>query len=520
MNQANETMAPGLAGEILDVIIVGAGISGISAAWHLQQLCPGKSYALLEGRARMGGTWDLFRYPGIRSDSDMHTMGFSFKPWTAPQAISDGKLIRNYIKEAADENGITPNIHFNQQVQSLSWDSKEAVWTVTTESSGQPTVFKTRFVQMCSGYYSYDKPYLPDFPGYDLFKGPKIHPQKWPEDLDYANKRVVIIGSGATAVTILPVMAETAKHVTMLQRSPTYMVSQPSIDPLSQFLKRFLPNMAAYRITRLKNILLQRFFYSQARKYPEKAKETILGMLKEDIGTEMVEKHFTPSYKPWDQRLCLVPDNDFFNALKAERASVVTDHIETFTETGIKLKSGEHLDADIIITATGLQMQIMNELDISLDGVKTAVPEHLVYKGVMLSDIPNMAFTMGYSNASWTLKADLTSSWLCRLLNFMSKKGYASCVPELDSSEVDTEVIMNLDSGYVQRSIGKVPQQGTKAPWQQLHNYLKDRVELSMKSLDDGVLKFGKKGESLASVGANTGDKVKKSKSGDLKKAA
>lgn len=480
--------------EKFDVIIVGAGISGISAAWHLQKKCPSKSYVILEGRKAIGGTWDLFRYPGIRSDSDMHTMGFSFKPWTEPKSISDGERIRNYICETAIENNIAEHIRYQHKLISACWSSENFVWTLTAQKGDRKVTLQCNFLHMCNGYYNYDKGYLPDFLGYDDFKGELIHPQLWPEKLDYAGKRVIIVGSGATAITLLPSMAQTAAHVTMLQRSPTYMIANPSTDPISAFLRRFLPEICSYRLTRIKNILLQILFFQIAKRRPEWVKTHILNMIRDELGDDFdIEKHFTPSYNPWDQRMCLVPDSDFFDALKNGSASVVTEHIERFTEQGIALKSGEHLNADIIVTATGLNMQILQNIDFSVDREQVVVHDCITYKGAMLSDVPNLAFTMGYFNASWTLKADLTASWVCRLLNFMEKKGYSKCVPVLKDASVTAKSVMHLNSGYFQRALDHVPKQGSVAPWKLCHNYVFDCIILSLDSLADGVMEFSSK---------------------------
>ena len=497
-----------------DVIIVGAGISGISAAWHLQKKCPNKTYALLENRAGMGGTWDLFRYPGIRSDSDMHTMGFDFKPWTAPKSISDGSDIRQYIEEAASENGIDEHIHFQHKLLRADWDSTTSLWTLEVATPQGDKAFKCNFLQMCCGYYSYDKGYLPEFPGYDNFKGTLVHPQHWPKNLDYSGQKVVIIGSGATAVTLLPSMVagdNAASQVTMLQRSPTYMVSAPAIDPIGAFLRKVMPESWAYKLTRLKNILGQRFFFWYAKKSPEKVKAKLIDLVRTSLGDNYdVDTHFTPSYNPWDQRLCLVPDEDFFAAIRDGKAVVVTDQIKTFTEKGIELQSGEHLDADLIVTATGLNMEILANIDLVVDGKPVSVPDSLVYKGAMLSDVPNMAYTMGYSNASWTLKADLTSKWVCRLLNYMQRKGYSKCMPALNGAQAADEPMMNLSSGYVQRALERLPKQGEAPPWQQLHNYLLDRLRLGITAVADGVLEFSGQAAGGHAKAASAGRQLEK----------
>ena len=414
-----------------DVIIVGAGLSGIGAAVHLQKHCPGKTYRILESRAAIGGTWDLFRYPGVRSDSDMHTLGYNFKPWTEAKAIADGPNILNYVRQTADEYGVTPHIQFNARVVSANWSSDDAMWNITTEDPhGKRETITCRFVNMCCGYYRYDQGYLPEFPGYNEFRGTLVHPQHWPADLDYSGKRVVVIGSGATAITIVPAMADTAAHVTMLQRSPSYVVSRPAEDWWANQLRRFLPGRLAYGLTRWRNVMLQQFFYRLARKRPEGFKLRVIQMVRDELGPEFdVDKHFTPAYAPWDERLCLVPDSDLFKALKSGKASVVTDQIDTFTSDGIRLKSGETLPADIIVTATGLNLLLIGGADVAIDGRKLDPSQSLNYKGVMISNVPNTAITFGYTNASWTLKADLTSEYFCRLINYMDKHGYVSAMP-------------------------------------------------------------------------------------------
>jgi cation diffusion facilitator CzcD-associated flavoprotein CzcO len=475
-----------------DVVIVGAGLSGIGAAVHLQKHCPGKTYCILEARGAIGGTWDLFRYPGIRSDSDMYTLGYNFKPWTEGKAIADGPNILNYIRETADEYQVTPKIRFHTRVVSSNWCSWDGLWEVTTESSaGERQTITCRFINSCAGYYRYDQGYLPTLPGYDDFGGRLIHPQHWPEDLDYTGKRVVVIGSGATAMTLVPAMAETAGHVTMLQRTPTYVVSRPAVDRIAIGLRKILPAGLAYMITRWKNVAIQQFYFRLARRRPEMFKRRLIEMVQAELGPDFdVEKHFTPSYKPWDQRLCLVPDSDLFKVLKAGTASVVTDQIETITKTGIRLKSGGHLDADIIITATGLNLLLVGGAELLIDGEKVDFHQQLNYKGAMLSNIPNATVTFGYTNASWTLKADLTSEYFCRLINFMDKHNYVCAVPELDQLPADTEPFLDFTAGYVQRALDQLPRQHSKKPWRLKQSYVDDLFNLRFKKLDDGVLKF------------------------------
>jgi monooxygenase len=479
--------------EHVDVLIVGAGLSGIGAAYHLTRNCPGKTYAILEGRETIGGTWDLFRYPGIRSDSDMYTLGYSFKPWRAAKAIADGPSILNYVRETAREHDVDRHIRFKHLVKRASWSTETATWTIEAEHGGQVVRFTCGFLYMCSGYYRYSAGYTPDFPGADRFKGQVVHPQHWPENLDYAGKKVVVIGSGATAVTLVPEMAKTAEHVVMLQRSPTYVVSRPAEDGVANWLRSKLPAMTAYGITRWKNVLFQMLFFNMARKKPEKVKERLLGMVRDHLGPDYdVATHFTPRYNPWDQRLCLVPDADLFDSIKAGASSVVTDHIETFTETGIQLKSGKTLDADVIVTATGLQMQLLSGAEIVVDGKVADLSQSMSYKGMMFSDVPNLASAFGYTNASWTLKADLTSEYVCRLLNHMTRTRTDYCVPRVDG-EMEVAPWLDFSSGYVTRSIGQFPKQGLRKPWKVHQNYALDLAALRLGRVEDGVMTFGRK---------------------------
>ncbi|HWZ43341.1 MAG TPA: NAD(P)/FAD-dependent oxidoreductase [Candidatus Saccharimonadales bacterium] len=482
--------------EHFDVLIMGAGLSGIDAAHHLQKLCPNKSYVILEQRERIGGTWDLFRYPGIRSDSDMLTMGYSFRPWTHPKAISPGNDIRDYIAATARDENIDRNIRFQHQIKRASWSSPEAKWTVeaarTLPGGREEAVTLTcNFLFSCAGYYRYSAGYSPEFPNASRFEGRMVHPQLWPEDLDYTGKRVVIIGSGATAVTLVPAMAKTASHVTMLQRSPTYIVSAPEQDRIANWLRRLLPAMWAYRLGRWKNITLMTYFYQFAQLFPKLAKRGILKKVQEELGTDFdVETHFTPRYKPWEQRMCLIPDADMFETIKAERASVVTDQIETFTERGILLKSGKQLEADVIVTATGLVMQAFGGIELSVDGRSVDLGKSFAYKGVMMSGIPNMASVFGYINASWTLKADLICNYVCRLLNFMDRKGMSQVTPKDDGETVSALFVEKFTPGYIQRALADWPKQGTKSPWRVYQNYLRDIISLKWASVDDGVLDF------------------------------
>ncbi len=481
-----------MATEHFDVLIVGAGLSGIGAAYHLKRHCPGRTYAILEGRETIGGTWDLFRYPGIRSDSDMYTLGYSFKPWREAKAIADGPSILKYVRDTARENDIERHIRFSHQVKRAAWSSQDARWTVEADVEGAVVRLTCSFLFMCSGYYDYAGGYTPQFEGVERFKGRLVHPQQWPEDLDYAGKKVVVIGSGATAVTLVPEMAKTAGHVVMLQRSPTYVVSRPAEDAAANWLREKLAPKLAYAITRWRNVLFGMLFFNLARKKPEKTKARIIEMVRQHLGPDYdVETHFTPRYNPWDQRLCLVPDADLFEAIKAGAASVVTDHIETFTETGLKLKSGQELEADIIVTATGLKLQLLSGLEVTVDGQRVNMAQTMSYKGMMYSGVPNLASAFGYTNASWTLKCDLTCEYVCRLLNHMQRTGTARCTPKPDPS-VEEAPWLDFTSGYVQRAIDQFPKQGMTKPWKLHQNYALDLVSLRFGSVGDGVMEFAK----------------------------
>ncbi len=477
----------------VDVLIVGAGLSGIGAACHLQKECPTKSFAILEGRAAIGGTWDLFRYPGIRSDSDMYTMGYKFKPWRDAKAVADGPSILNYIREAAAEHGIDRKIRFNQKVANASWSSETARWTVESRHSetGEVSITTCGFLMMCSGYYRYDAGYTPDFPGIEQFQGAIIHPQKWPEGLDYAGKRVVIIGSGATAVTLVPAMAKTAAHVTMVQRSPTYMVSLPGSDAVANALRRVFPEEVVYTLTRWKNVLFGMLVYQMSQRRPEVVKRLIKKQLRNELGPDFdIDRHFTPPYNPWDQRMCLVPDGDLFIALRERHASIVTDHIVGFTPTGLKMKSGEHLDADIIVTATGLDLIALGGASLTVDGQPVQLNKSVNYKGCMLTGIPNLSFVFGYTNASWTLKADLLCDYVCRLLNYMDKHGYRQVTPRLNDPEVQDRPLLDLTSGYIQRAMDMFPRQGSKLPWRLYQNYFLDMLMIRFGAIQDAALEF------------------------------
>jgi thioredoxin reductase len=452
----------------------------------------------LEGRDGLGGTWDLFKYPGIRSDSDMHTLGFSFKPWTEAKSIADGPSILQYLKQTVAQFGIDKNIRYGQLVTQAQWSTDDAQWTVTStnKATGASSTITCSFLFMCSGYYSYKKGHTPEFAGRERFKGTVVHPQSWPTDLDYAGKRVVVIGSGATAVTIVPAMADKAAHVTMLQRSPTYMVSRPDHDVMANRMRKVLPEKMAYNLTRVKNTWRQQLVYNKTRTDPDKVKQLLLGGIKMELGADYdIDKHFTPSYNPWDQRLCLVPNGDLFKSMREGKASVVTDHITSFTETGIQLASGEHLDADIIITATGLELVTLGEMDFFVDGNQVDFAKTWTYKGFAYSDIPNMASTFGYINASWTLRSDLTAEYVCRLLNHMRKKGVAQCTPRLreqDRSMKERPWIDGFSSGYMQRMMHRMPRQGDHEPWINPQNYRRDKKMFKHSPIDDGVMQFSK----------------------------
>ena len=485
--------------EHFDVLIVGAGLSGIGAGVHLQARCPGKTYAILEGRETLGGTWDLFRYPGIRSDSDMYTLGYAFRPWTQAKSIADGPAILTYIRDTAREHGIDRHIRFQHRVQRAAWSTPEARWTVDVEhvdsQSGQGgsvlVQFTCSFLFMCSGYYRYDQGYTPAFPGQERFAGRIVHPQHWTPDIAYANQRVVVIGSGATAMTLVPSMAKTAAHVTLLQRSPTYVVARPGSDPIANTLRKRLPARLAYGITRWKNVLLGMYFFQLARRKPERVKQLILGGVQQALGPGYdVARHFTPRYKPWDQRLCLVPDGDLFQAINSGRASMVTDQIDTFTEHGIRLQSGAELEADLIVTATGLNLQVLGGLQVSVDGQPVDFARTMSYKGMMYSDVPNFASAFGYTNASWTLKCDLTCLYVCRLLNHLDVKGLRQCTPRRTDPTVTETPWLDFTSGYVQRTLDQFPKQGSRAPWKLYQNYARDLLSLKFGKVEDGEMAF------------------------------
>jgi monooxygenase len=478
--------------EQVDIIIVGAGLSGIGGACHLKMQCPNKSFVILEGREAMGGTWDLFRYPGIRSDSDMYTLGYRFRPWRDAKAIADGPAILSYIRETAAEFDVDKTIRYNHRVRRASWSWVDACWTVDVETGPDNTLVQLscNFLYLCTGYYDYATGYTPGWPGIKRFSGTIVHPQKWPEDLDYTGKRVVVIGSGATAITLVPAMAQRAAHVTMLQRSPSYVVSRPAEDKIANWLRRRLPDRAAYVVARWKNVLTGTFFYGLARKRPELFKWMVAKGVRKELGEKYDSKHFTPPYNPWDQRLCFAPDADLFHEIRKGSVSVVTDHIDTFTEDGLLLKSGERLDADIIVTATGLVLKLFSGMQLAVDGVTVELPKTFVYKGMMFSDIPNLAFAVGYTNASWTLKCDLTAEYVCRLLNHMDHHGYNICTPRVNDPDIGEEPVIDFNSGYVLRSLHTLPRQGSKTPWRLHQNYMKDLRMMRHGRLDDGTMEF------------------------------
>ena len=483
--------------EYFDVVIVGAGLSGIGAACHLQRECPNKRFAIFEGRAAMGGTWDLFRYPGIRSDSDMYTLGYSFKPWRESKAIADGPSILNYIHETAAEHDIERHIRYSRRIVKASWCSEDNCWTLESlnTASNEREIVRCNLLLMCAGYYRYERGFTPEFKGRDRFKGDIVHPQRWPDGLDYRDKKVVVIGSGATAVTLIPQLAKKAAHVTMLQRSPTYVVSWPDQDVVANLLRRILPAKAAYAVTRWKNITMQQWTYRRTRKSPEKVRRQLLKWVRKELGKDYdVDKHFTPDYNPWDQRLCLVPNSDLFLAIRSGRASVETNLIENFTERGIRLRSGEELPADIIVTATGLDLSVLGELEFVVDGKSVDFSKTYSYKGIMCSDVPNMASTFGYVNASWTLRADLTAEYFCRVVNFMDACGYRCFTPKLRVEDKGMQArpwITGFTPGYITRVLDRLPRQGDREPWINPQDYRKDKRMFLEGIIDDGVLAFG-----------------------------
>ncbi len=493
--------------EHFDVLIIGAGLSGIGAACHLTIKLPGKSFALLEARDTLGGTWDLFRYPGIRSDSDMHTLGYSFRPWEEAKAIADGPSILNYVRETAAAYGVDRKIRFGHRVKRLSWSTADAAWTVEAERGpgNEPVQYTCGFLMACAGYYDYAGGHAPEFAGSAEFAGRIVHPQSWPEDLDTAGKRVVVVGSGATAVTLVPKLAETAAYVTMLQRSPTYIASRPSVDKVANAMRRYLPAKLAYRLSRWRNVGMSLFFVRLAKRQPAKFKQMLIGGVSSVLGKDYdVATHFTPSYDPWTQRLCLAPDADFFHAIRDGKAEIVTDQIDTFTPGGLRLRSGAELPADVVVTATGLKMMLLGGIKVAVDGVAADLSKAMSYKGCMFSGVPNLAAVFGYTNASWTLKADLTCEYVCRVLKHMDRRGAAQCLPAKDPAVAELP-FLNLTSGYVQRAADLLPRQGDKGPWRTPQHYPRDVVALRLGKVDDGTLRFTPR---PAGVTAEVADKV------------
>ncbi|MNG48949.1 putative FAD-containing monooxygenase MymA [compost metagenome] len=480
----------------IDILIVGAGISGIGLAVHLSKHCPQRQFDIIERRESFGGTWDFFKYPGIRSDSDMSTFGFNFKPWQKANVLADGASIKGYLLEVLDEYKLKEKIHFQHRVLAANYDSTQKKWVVEIEDENQKKqTWIANFVLGCTGYYNYDQGFQPNFPNQQAFKGQLIHPQFWPADLQYAGKKVVIIGSGATAITLVPALAKGgAEHVTMLQRSPTYIASVPSIDFVYDKMRKVLPEDLAYKLTRARNIGMQRGIYALAQKQPKLLRKLLLKSIEMQLKGKVDMKHFTPSYNPWDQRLCVVPDGDLFKILRSGQASIETDQIEQFTEKGILLKSGQHLDADIIVSATGLEIQILGGIKATIDGKPIDTSKHMLYQGIMVSDVPNMAMIIGYINASWTLKVDIAAEYICRMINYMDKNGYDEVIAQGDQTELMEDTVMgSLSSGYIARAADVMPKQGKHAPWNVTNNYLADRKILKNARFDDGVLKFEKR---------------------------
>lgn len=479
-----------------DVVVVGAGLSGIAAGYHLQAQCPARSYVILEARDAIGGTWDLFRYPGVRSDSDMFTLGYSFRPWTSDTIIAPGEAIRDYIRDAARAHGIDRRIRFGHRVTGAHWDSGQARWNVDVQAGGAALRFSCRFLYFCSGYYDYERGHDPDWPGRADFQGRIVHPQHWPADLDYSGRKVVVIGSGATAVTLLPEMAQRARHVTMLQRSPSYILALPARDAVGAALQRLLPRRAAYALVRWKNILLSWALFRYARRWPGSARRLLVRGAQSRLGPGFdAARHLQPRYAPWDQRLCIAPDADLFRAIRSGRASIVTDEIASFTPRGIRLASGEELPADIVVTATGLRLQMLGGAALTVDGQAVDFARTVSYKGMMASGVPNLALAMGYTNASWTLKSELIARQVCRLLNHMQARGLDICVPVHDDPARETDLAIDLSAGYIQRAAGVLPRQGRRPPWRVYQSYLRDLLALKFSSLHDGAMRFGHRGQ-------------------------
>ena len=478
--------------ESIDVLIIGAGLSGIGGACHLRRSSPDRSFMILESREASGGTWDLFRYPGIRSDSDMYTFGYGFKPWSDKSSIADGHKILSYIREAAAEYDVEQHIRYQHKVVSASWSSTQSRWLVTAErgDTGEQVTISCQFIFSCSGYYDYDQGYTPEFAGIDSFKGQVIHAQHWPEQMDYQGKRVVVIGSGATAVTLVPAMSQDTASLVMLQRTPTYIASVPKEQPLAETLRKWLPDSWVFRLIRWKQVLFQIYLYQLSRRNPQRLRKYLLGLVRKEMGPDYdVDTHFTPDYNPWDQRLCGVPDGDLFTAIRENRAEVVTDHIDQFNKEGIHLKSGKQLDADIVVLATGLNLKFAGGVQYSVDGKVLDFAEHFIFRGMMFSGLPNMAFTVGYTNSSWTLKADLTGQYVSRLLNKMARHSYTAVTPRL-TGEVEEMPLLDFDAGYVLRSRESFPKQGNRLPWKNYQNYIRDFIGLRLGRQNDDELEF------------------------------
>ena len=482
--------------EQVDVVVIGAGLSGIGSAWHLMHRCPDRSFVILESRHAIGGTWDLFRYPGVRSDSDMHTLGYVFKPWTEARAIADGPSILRYVNETADEHGIHEHVRFGHRVRSADWSSNDATWNVEAEHEGRVLRIACRMLLLCGGYYNYENPNRPTWNGEADFRGSVVHPQFWPEDLNYRGRNVVVIGSGATAMTLVPAMAMNgARHVVMVQRSPTYVLTWPSQDRIANFLRAVLPDRLAYAITRWKNVKGDLDFYRRTRTEPDKVKTELIAMVRQALGPEYdIEKHFTPRYDPWDQRLCLIPDDDLFNVINDGTASIRTGEIDRFTEEGLRLVDGEVVRADIIVVATGLRLQLLNGVSLRVDGRSVNPPDHWTYKGMMLSDVPNLIQTFGYINASWTLRADLTAEFACRLINELDRTGKRQATPRISEEEKESMParpwIDDFSAGYIQRDMHRFPRQGDRNPWRNTQDYGEDRKIVKHAPLQDGVLEL------------------------------
>ena len=482
-----------MATEHFDVLIAGAGLSGIGVACHLTKKCPDKSFAILEARDAIGGTWDLFRYPGIRSDSDMFTLGYRFKPWTSDKGIADGGDIRQYIRDAATENKVDEKIRFKHKVKNADWNNREKLWTVTSDVDGETRTYTAKYLVGCTGYYDYDEGFTPEFAGREDFKGQVIHPQFWPEDLDYTGKKVVVIGSGATAVTLIPSMSREVESITMLQRSPTYIVPVPSKDKLAIRLRKFLPESFVYSIIRSRNIMLTMAFYNYCKRFPQKARDFIFNFNKKILPKDFDMSHFTPKYNPWDERLCAVPGGDLYKAIHKGKADVVTDHIDKFVDNGILLKSGKTLEADIIITATGLKVVVLGKINVTMDGQPFDVTDKMSYRGVMFEGIPNAAMVFGYTNSSWTLKADLIADYFCRVVNYMDDKGYDEVIPVNRDPGMAKKSFIDLTSGYISRVKDQLPKQGTKGAWKLHQNYFRDWLSLRASRITAKELQYGKK---------------------------